>query len=174
MGIIGLFERFNFTNPLIIPSVYIYSIKARIQSTRVSHEMKIVFIASLAFIAVNAIPYQLTFTPNRSTQVKSNLTFQAIGTENPIAKAGRYTMNLYENGQCDGIPVQTETTIMGECVEDQQGSSKLSCSGGDLVVTVFSDSKCEVEPVDIDILPKELNGLCLYVGTVSAMVTWEC
>jgi hypothetical protein len=135
--------------------------------------MKIVFIAPLAFIAVNAIPYQLTFTPNKSTQVKSNLMFQAIGTENQNAKAGRYTMNVYEDDECYGIPVRTET-IIGECVEDQQGSSKLSCSGGDLVVTVFSDSKCEVEPKN-EVWPRELNGTCLSVfGLYSEMRTWEC
>jgi hypothetical protein len=137
--------------------------------------MKIAILASLAFMAVSAIPNQLTLT-TMSTMDVFNAAFAAIGASYQSSKnGGKVTVRTYNEANCKGFPVQTASEGIDQCfvARPAGGSAKMSCSGKDLMLTTFYDSYCQ-QPSSRQYIPAEINGKCVPSGDGSMSATWDC
>jgi hypothetical protein len=136
--------------------------------------MKIAILASLALMAVSAIPNQLTLT-TMSTMDVFNAAFAAIGASYQNSKnGGKVTARMYTEANCKGIPLRTMTQGIDQCYEARPGmAAKMSCSGKELMLTLFYDSNCQ-QPSERKYFPVEMNGKCVPSGDGSMSVMWDC
>jgi hypothetical protein len=52
-------------------------------------------------------------------------------------------------------------------------AAKMSCSGKELMLTLFYDSNCQ-QPSERKYFPVEMNGKCVPSGDGSMSVMWDC
>jgi hypothetical protein len=136
--------------------------------------MKFTIIASLAVLAVSAIPNQLTLTPMSTTDA-FNAAFAAASAKHQNEKAGKAKIQLFADTNCGGFPVQTVPIDIGKCSPNGPGSSvKFTCSGKDLVFASFYDENCQ-QTSDQRYFPATLNAACLQRDASSSLkVSWNC
>lgn len=89
------------------------------------------------------------------------------------AHDGYFRLVQYEHEDCTGTPVSSKTIFFGMCYDSSTSSTKfaMSCDDeGNLLVSDFADSECRGQPKKVDVLPSELNGVCI----AGQNLVWRC